>query len=92
MAEIAPLDFNGLAQYGAFGFFIMYLIYREYNRDKKQEKMEEEMSRKHNELEEKFNRYMLEDREKITGALENSTKALNRVEDLFTNLIKKKNE
>lgn len=77
----APLDFNGLAQYGALGFFIMYLIYREWNRDRKQEKVEEEMARKHNELEEKFNKYMLEDRERITAVLESATKIMSRLEN-----------
>lgn len=82
-AEVGMGIFEQLADYGVLGLLTLGLGFVVWNMLKRQLASEDSLKSKVDELQKEMNTYVRTDRDRVTQAVENNTKALNDLKDVI---------
>lgn len=82
-AEVGMGIFEQLADYGVLGLLTLGLGFVVWNMLKRQLASEDTLKSKVDELQKEMNTYVRTDRDRVTQAVENNTKALNDLKDVI---------
>lgn len=82
-AEVGMGIFEQLADYGVLGLLTLGLGFVVWNMLKRQLASEDSLKSKVDELQKEMNIYVRTDRDRVTQAVENNTKALNDLKDVI---------
>lgn len=82
-AEVGLGIFEQLADYGVLGILTIGLGFVVWNMLKRQLASEDSLKSKVDELQREMNTYVRTDRDRVTQAVENNTKALNDLKDVI---------
>lgn len=82
-AEVGLGIFEQLADYGVLGILTIGLGFVVWNMLKRQLASEDSLKSKVDELQKEMNTYVRTDRDRVTQAVENNTKALNDLKDVI---------